>query len=165
MFGNIALGLRQRLQKAGFHVIAQHFLRQLDRAAGILDYLHGLKTGELIEEPSATGVHEHQVALQFHELQGGHALGIAEFASGVARQEIRLAFRAAIEHHADIVVARRPRVFQILAGLLFESGRQGIAQPIQGAAQRAAPSLVPSGVPGIATAIGTPALNAVHATP
>ena len=44
-------------------MIAEQALRKLDRAPGILDHLHRLDPGQLIEKPAATGVHEHGMAL------------------------------------------------------------------------------------------------------
>jgi hypothetical protein len=47
---------------------------QLQHARGIGDDLHRLNAADVVEEPSAAGVHELRVALHLHQLQRAHPL-------------------------------------------------------------------------------------------
>ena len=51
-----------------FKILAEKFFRKLQDPAGVLEDLHPFDAGDLIEEPAATGVHEHRVALKFKKL-------------------------------------------------------------------------------------------------
>ena len=72
LFGKIAAGLRQQVEKWRGQVLGEQLSGQLQGAAGILNDLHRFDSGELVKEPSAAGVHQHQIALQFKQLQPGH---------------------------------------------------------------------------------------------
>ncbi len=69
LFWNIALGLRQQVQKRCGHIFGEKLPGQLQSPAGILNYLDSFYSGNLVKEPSTAGVHQHQVALQFEQLQ------------------------------------------------------------------------------------------------
>ena len=141
-------------------------LRQLDDAPGVLDHLHRLDAGEFVEEPAATRVHQHRVALHFEQLPEPHALRLGQFPHRMVGQEARDALVRAVEDDADIVVARRPRVMHERPHRRLIDGRDGVAQPVEGGAQGAAPFLVPIGAAaGIAAAVAPPALDAVLARP
>ena len=47
-------------------------LREPYRASGILQHLHRLQPGDLIEEPAAACVHQHRVPLHFQQFQRGN---------------------------------------------------------------------------------------------
>ena len=70
-----------------------------------------------------------------------------------------------VENYADVVIPRLPRIFQEFTEAFLEDGDQSVAQPIERRPQRPAPLLVPGMAPGIAAAIGAPALDSVDTTP
>ena len=80
-------------------------------------------------------------------------------------QEALHGLRAAVEHHIDVAVARRPNIFEELAALLLGQRGHGVAQLIQGLAQRRAPKLVEARLAAVAAAVGAPTLHPVHAAP
>ena len=49
-----------------------------DLPSGILEDLHGFDSADLVEEPAATGVHEHGMALHFEQLQHSYRLVFGE---------------------------------------------------------------------------------------
>ena len=51
---------------AGF---AEELGGELEDTAGVGDDLHGLDAGDLVEEPSAGGVHELRMAFELHQLE------------------------------------------------------------------------------------------------
>ena len=73
---DVAFCGRQSLQEVGFERIAEQLLRQLNGASGVLKNLDGLDAGDVVEEPSATGVHQHQVALHLQKLPRFHGLSV-----------------------------------------------------------------------------------------
>jgi hypothetical protein len=68
MLGNVAGHTLQALQKSGLQIFSQRQSRELNGPGGILDHLHRLDSGNLIEEPAAARVHQHRMPLQLHEL-------------------------------------------------------------------------------------------------
>ena len=64
IFGSIAFGLTQILEKAGFNIFVGEFLCYMDRPGGVPEVLDGLNAGNIIEEPAATG--EHELAMTLH---------------------------------------------------------------------------------------------------
>ena len=58
----------QHFFEMSFKILAEKFFRKLQDPAGVLEDLHPFDAGDLIEEPAATGVHEHRVALKFKKL-------------------------------------------------------------------------------------------------
>ena len=55
--------------------------------------LNGFQAGELVEEPSATGVHEHRVTLHLKKFEGRHLLLGFERTNGVVGEECFAAIR------------------------------------------------------------------------
>ena len=80
-------------------------------------------------------------------------------------QEALHGFRFAVENHLDVAVARGPNVFEELAALLRGERGHGVAQLVQGLAQRRAPKLVEARLAPVAAAVGAPALHPVHTAP
>ena len=68
-FGEIALGLFQALQKGGLDFGAAEVLHEGKGAAGVMDDLDRFDSGQVVEKPAATGVHQHGAALHPHELE------------------------------------------------------------------------------------------------
>ena len=73
--------------------------------------------------------------------------------------------RAVVKHGLDVSVAGSPDVFEELGALLFGQRDEGIAQLVEGLAERRAPRLVPPTPAAVAAAIRAPALDAVYAAP
>ena len=88
----------------------EQLLRKLHDASGILDHLNGLDAGQLVEEPAAARVHQHRVPLQLQQLPDFHLLGFVQLAFAMALQEGFAHFGRTVQHHLDVVVARRPGV-------------------------------------------------------
>src|SRR5271156_1590377 len=65
----------------------------------------------------------------------------------------------------DVGVASGPDIFEQATGRAFAQRGNGIAQPVQGGTQGGPPTLVPSLASAIAATVGTPALDAMSATP
>ena len=93
MLRNVAFRLAEPFDKSAFTLEAEKLLRQLGGAAGILDHLHGFNARQLVEEPAATGIHQHGVALKFHKLPDGGFLGVVKLPRGVLGEESVLALR------------------------------------------------------------------------
>src|SRR5579885_1746917 len=54
-------------QKVLLAISAKELFSQLHRAGGVLQHLHGLLAGRLVEEPAATCVHQHQMPLKLEQ--------------------------------------------------------------------------------------------------
>jgi len=115
--------------------------------------LHCLNAGDVVEEPSATGVHQLRVALHLHQFQGAHTLRLGERVVLMRAEKAVGGFRAAVEHHVYISVARGPHVFEKLAAINLRERGHGVAQLVKGLAQRLSPKLVESGFAPVAAAI------------
>ena len=166
MLRNVAFRLAELFDKEALTLDAEDLLGQLRGTAGILDHLHGFNPRELVEEPAATGVHQHGVALELHQLPDGDSFRFAQRPHRMLGRETLPAFRRPVQNDVDVIVARRPGVLQERPRFLLEERSQRVPQPVQGLAQRGAPFLVPVRVAaGIAAAIAAPPLNAVDATP
>src|SRR5580704_14983913 len=75
-------------------------------------------------------------------------------------------FLRSIEDEANVVVASFPGVLEDSPAELLKDRHEAVAQPIHGLANRSAPPLVPAAVhAGVASAVASPALDAVGATP
>src|SRR5437588_236825 len=90
-------------------------LRRPDSCApGVLEDLHRLQAGDLVEEPAAGGVHQEGLALQLEQLQCGDAGALLQLPAGVLVQEavrcgtVRDRATAAVQQDGDAGVARRP---------------------------------------------------------
>ena len=84
---------------------------------------------------------------------------------GVAIEEAVVRGGGAVEDDVDVGVARGPEVDEERRGELFGERCGGVAEEVEGLAQRAAPLLVPAGLAAVAAAVGAPALDAVGAAP
>ncbi len=124
IFGQVAFGLLQPLQKIGLQALAVQVLHEAQGPAGILNDLHRFKAGEFVEKPAATGVHEHGAALEPHELQNRHLFLAGQLPGGLPVQKVVHVLRVAVQDDLDIVVPGRPGVFQILPRLLFKKRGQ-----------------------------------------
>ena len=140
-------------------------LGQLNNPPGILNYLHGFNTGQVVEEPSATGVHQHGVALQLQQLPHRNLFLCRQLTAEESLGKFLPHLGAPVEHHLNVAVARLPRITQILCAQRFKKRIDSVAQPIQRLPQRAPPLLVPTRSSAIAAAVAPPALHPVHATP
>ena len=90
-----------------FDVPAADLLDQLRDARGVVQHLHGLDAGDVVEEPAAAREHEHRIALHLEQAQHARDLHAAQ---GVAAEElVQRRFRA-VEDDVDVVVARAPRI-------------------------------------------------------
>src|ERR1035438_5095081 len=80
-------------------------------------------------------------------------------------EEARNGLFAAVEHNADIFVARGPHIGEELSALLLGKRSKSVAQLVEGLAQRCTPLLVEAGLAAITAAVGAPALDAVTTAP
>ena len=77
MLRDIAARLGQQIEETRLQVfVRENFPRQLQRTPGVFQDLHGLQAADLIEEPAATGVHEHEVALHLQQLEQADDFGL-----------------------------------------------------------------------------------------
>src|SRR5947209_8977081 len=106
----VTLGAREALQELGFNRISEQLFGDLNHAPGILNHLHSLDAGKLIEEPAATGVHEHGVALEFHQLPHQNLLRLVQIAHEMLSAKAFAHFGRAIEDNRYIAIARGPWV-------------------------------------------------------
>src|ERR1039457_3131358 len=74
-------------------------------------------------------------------------------------------FFTAVEHDAYVSVTRNPHIMEELCSLLLGDWSEGVAQLIESLAKRSAPLLVETGLAAVASAVGAPAFDAVHAAP
>ena len=156
---------RQLFQKRGLQVHAAGFLGKLDEPGGVLENLDCLEPGDLVEEPSATGVHQQSMSLHLEQLDRLHALGAGEGPSGVSGEPGVDCLGRPVEDDLDVLVAGGPRIFEQLRRMLLVEVAPFVAEPVEGGSQGPAPFLVPAGPARVAPAIRTPALDAVGAAP
>src|SRR5512133_754275 len=146
--------------------VFENFLRELQGAPSVHDDLDGLETGEFIEEPATTGVHEQGVALHFEKLKGARLLFASELMRGVMGEVGGEACRRAIENYVDVCVASSPGIFEELGSFSLVGCCEIVAQGVEGSTQWSAPVLRPSRLHArVTAAIAAPALNAVRTTP
>ena len=105
------------------------------------------------------------MAFELHQLEGRDPLIRIQIVRSMDGQECIDAFRAAIEHYRDVGVAGRVQVFEKPGGAFAYQWSYGVAEPVERLAQGPSPLLIPSLPAAIATAIGTPPLDAVRAAP
>src|ERR1700741_3517732 len=84
---NVAFCRRHSVREFAFQRHAENFFRELYDAAGELEDLYGFDTGNVIEEPTATGVHEQGMALHFEELERRRAFSGGQASPGVSGDE------------------------------------------------------------------------------
>ena len=105
------------------------------------------------------------MALHLHELEGADLLVGGEGVAGLCAEEAGDGLLAAIEQDVDIGVASGPYISEEDGAGCLSEGDEGIAQLVEGLAERRAPLLMEAGLATVATAVGTPPLNAVDAAP
>jgi len=167
-FWHVGFGLLKEFEELGFEVgtgFAEELGGELKDAAGVGDDLHGFYAGDVVKEPAAGGVHELGMAFELQELKCGDALGRSELVRGVGGEEEVDVGGSAVEDDVDVGVASGPEVFEQRLGDGFGERCGFVAEKIERDAQRPAPLLVPAGLAAVATAVGTPALDAVNAGP
>ena len=132
----------------------------------VLEHLNRLWPGRLVKKPAATGVHQHQVPLQFEQAQSTNLFDVRQTAKRMPTQEISRIRSGSIENGNYVFVSSQPRVLQKLLCASFIIGNEIIPQPIKRRAQGPPPLLIPAGTAScVAAAIGLPAADAVGATP
>ena len=134
--------------------------RQVDRPRRVVEALGRLQPADLVEEPAATGVHEHRVALHLEQPKRVADLGIVEVGVPVAAEEKADSLRVAVEDHVDVGVPRLPGIGEALAPPGAEDVVKLVLQLVERPAERPAPLLVPV-APGLAAAVRVPSLNPV----
>jgi len=165
-FDEIALRSGEPLEELGLEVDVEAAFRELQHAPGVAEDLRGLDARELVEEPSAARVHEHRVALKLEELERPDALRGIERAMPDLAEEMIDALLTGVEDDVDVMVARAPGMPEEVAAFVLEPGRDLVAEPVEGVAERAPPLLVPAlRRARVAAAVGAPAGNAVRAAP
>ena len=92
------------------------------------------------------------------------SVSVRWWAAWAAKKRSMSAARA-VKDDLDVGVAGGPEIFQQACGELFRQGRGGVAEVVEGFAQRGAPLLVPAGFAAVAAAVGAPAFDAVGAAP
>src|SRR5205085_6760736 len=80
----VAPGRGDTAQELQFHAAAGNFFGELDGARGVVQDLHGLDAGDVVEEPAAARVHEHGVALHLQQFEDGDDTVVR---AGVLRQK------------------------------------------------------------------------------
>jgi hypothetical protein len=106
----VARGLGQGLQETCPRDLGPERFPQLERARRVTQDLHGLDPGEVVEEPAATRVHEHELVLHLEQGQDPLLLGAVERSQRVLLEE-RIA-RLGPEKQLHVVVPCRPRISQ-----------------------------------------------------
>jgi len=138
---------------------------ELDDATSVGDDLYGLDAGDVVEEPTAGGVHELGVALELEEFERGDAFRGGEGACGVRGEEAIEVVGGAVEDDVDEGVSGGPEILEERLGDGFGERCGSISKEIEGFAKRGAPALIPAGVASVASAVGTPAFDAMGAGP
>src|SRR5580698_405147 len=105
------------------------------------------------------------MALHLHEFEGANSLFVGERVM-LMRGEVAFdGIKAVIEDNVNVGIAGSPDIFEEQVSGFFGERGKGIAQLIEGFAERSAPELIPAGLAAIAAAVRAPALDAVVATP
>src|SRR5438552_6314374 len=105
------------------------------------------------------------MALHLKKLENRHLLAGFERPYYVVSKECPARFVGTIENDANVVVAARPRIAEILLQPRFEDGSQFIAQPVKRGTKGNSPLLVPRVSTRITSAIAAPTLDAVDTAP
>src|ERR1700722_17297314 len=96
------------LQELIFQRLFEELFGELYYAASILDDLYRLNARKLVEKPAATGVHEHSIALQLHELPNNDLLVGGQLAGEILLAESLPDIGCAAKDNIDVTVARLP---------------------------------------------------------
>src|ERR1700722_6836176 len=105
------------------------------------------------------------MTLHFKKLEGSYLLVRLQRPDRVVRKECLAGLLGAIEDDPDIIVASLPGIANKFFQSRFKDGSQFIAKPVECLPQRSAPLLVPGVTAGVASAIATPAFDAMDTTP
>src|SRR5437868_6509932 len=116
---NVARRLLEPLQEFLFEIFSEGASRQLNSAGGILNDLHGLDSREFVKKPAAARIHQHGMALQFHQLKQSHFFPLIELPRGVADEKLLQIFRGSIQDYVDIIIPGFPWVAHELSSLCF----------------------------------------------
>src|ERR1700733_9504029 len=165
MFGEIAFGQGKMLQEFRFELLVAAVLGKLQGVTRIMNDLYGFQAREFVEEPSATGVHEHSVTLHLKKSEGSHLFMRFERTDRGVGEERFAGLVGAVQNHADVVVARGPGIADIFLQSRLEDSSKFVAQPVQRRAQRSGPLLIPGMPARIASTIAAPAFHSMDATP
>src|SRR5207245_1878244 len=141
---------------------AAEIAQVLDGHRGVLEDLHGLEPGQLVEEPAARGVHEHAVALHLEQPPHLHVRGVVERRALMTPQPGVQPLGRPIEHDVDVAVAGLPRILQPRRGAGLVEEIDLVAEPIERLAQRRPPALLPVAAHTAAT-VPAPALDTMGA--
>ncbi len=68
MIPDVARRLFKKLHEAILESVSEKRFGQLQCSAGELDHLNRFQPGDIVEKPSAAGVHQHGMVLQFQQL-------------------------------------------------------------------------------------------------
>ena len=77
---------------------------------GILQDLVGFQPGDLIEKPTAAGIHQHSVALHLHQAQYPDNLLFGEDLFGISLNEGLDTFLRPIQNDTDVIIPCGPRI-------------------------------------------------------
>ena len=91
----------------------EHLFCQTQSPSRVVDDLHGLDPRELVEEPAATGVHQHGVTLHLEKLQDVTCSSVLERTNGVIGEKCCAIFFGAVQDDLNVIVARRPWILEI----------------------------------------------------
>ena len=124
---HIASRAGDSLEEVELQASSRDFLGELNHAAGVMEDLHRLDAGDVVEEPTAAREHQHGVALHLQELEGSNAyvepplrrLEPAESRLYVRFDELGHVVVGAIENDIDVGVARGPRITNQALGLVL----------------------------------------------
>ncbi len=167
--GHVGFGLGQTRQKyrlEGRAFLAEEIARQLQHARRIRDDLHGLNARNVVEKPAAAGVHQLRVPLHLHQLQRADTFVGAQWMALVFKKKARDRL-----HRCDRESRRMypSRAFHTFVEKLLTLYSVRIATASRNSSRasrkRRAPFLVEARLSAVASAIRTPALHAVRATP
>ena len=160
--GTVRLRLRQHLQEPLDRRRLAQLVEQVEAAGRVAQDLQGLDAGQVVEEPAARRVHQQRVPLALQQRQG---LDLRRQVAGHVLHHELVDGRGA-QQHVDVGVAGLPRVAQHLRGPALEHLVGGVAQQVEGVAQRPPPGLVPARLAsGVAAAVLQPAPDTVDARP
>src|SRR5258706_13655323 len=124
---HIAVRLLQQLREFHFKVYFAGLIGELDNAASVLEDLGGFNTRHFIKKPTAAGIHEHGVALHFHDSQ---YLVLVRTGSSKLLQKLLNVFVASLSNDANVFVSCLPGLFKDAPALFFKDHADRIAEPI-----------------------------------
>ena len=113
----VAHRVRQHVEQLVATERLTDLLQEISRTGGVPHDLNRLESGDVVEEPAAGRVHEHEVPLRLEQREGldERLVGVALHPSG---GEVRDGGRA--EHHRHVFVSCAPRVDENLRAAALE---------------------------------------------